>query len=624
MSGRPTRIASQRAISAMYGNDSVSSDDEQSYSDSDASGVDIDELHEDQNSETISESRDLGIRRGRGRARGNGIGRGGNGDAAVRGGGRGIFGRGRGNITNDRPTTSDAAGIANALIDKNGHEWSFSPPTTGRQCQANIIRERPGPRRIAIKDSLLQTWQLFLPDDELAKIVRYSQQKADHIGVDVQLTLAGLKALIGFMYYRGACLDQSIRFSDLFSDSTSPIYRTIMSKKLFATWMRVLRFDDLDSRNDRKPFDTFTHFREIWEAWNERLVVFFAPSGFLTVDEQLVSSRCRSPHRVYNPAKPGKIGEMVRWCADSEYRYMYKGNPYTKRPQDPVQAERHKENNKAINLVLDLTSSFIGTGFNVTGDRYFSSMLLAEKLLDNKLTYLGTMTQNRREIPPILHEQRHLHETDFVFGGNRKQVTQLRYQAKEKKKVLMLSTQHHDKRISQNEAENRKPEIILEYNRTKAGVDTFDQMCKSYTTRSKVLRWPVVHFQNVLDVTAINTCTVYKFSRPEWTDSDGKSGRRFMLIQLAKELSRDFVQQRLQNTSGLRSAQVTLMRRFLGIESPTAPILHNMEISGRCIHCIEEKGSQRANKASKHCYKCNQNVCGIHASNVVICKTCLD
>ena len=87
---------------------------------------------------------------------------------------------------------------------------------------------------------------------------------------------------------------------------------------------------------------------------------------------------------------------MVRWCADSDYRYMYKGNPYTKRPQDPVQAERHKEDNKAINLVLDLTSSFTGTGFNVTGDRYFSSMLLAEKLLHDKLTYLGTMTQNRR------------------------------------------------------------------------------------------------------------------------------------------------------------------------------------------------------------------------------------
>ena len=187
-----------------------------------------------------------------------------------------------------------------------------------------------------------------------------------------------------------------------------------------------------------------------------------------------------------------------------------------------------------------------------------------------------------------------------------------------------MSTQHHDKKISTNEGEKRKPEIILEYNRTKAGVDTFDQMCKTYTTRSKVFRWPVVHFQNVLDVTAINTCTVYKFSRPEWTDCDGKSGRRYMLIQLAKELSRDFVQERLQNTSGLRSAQVTLMRRFLGIETPTVPITQNIEISGRCVQCTAEKGCQKANKASKHYYKCKRNVCGTHASNVVICGTCLD
>ena len=44
------------------------------------------------------------------------------------------------------------------------------------------------------------------------------------------------------------------------------------------------------------------------------------------------------PHRVYNPTKPGKFGELVRWAADAEYRYVYKGNPYTTAPNNDVEA----------------------------------------------------------------------------------------------------------------------------------------------------------------------------------------------------------------------------------------------------------------------------------------------
>ena len=199
---------------------------------------------------------------------------------------------------------------------------------------------------------------------------------------------------------------------------------------------------------------------------------------------QLVASRCRSPNCVYNPQKPGKFGELVRWSADAEYRYVYKGNPYTKPPNDPAEAARQKEANKATNLVLDLVALSSGSGCNITGDRYFSSLEIASKLLSNHhLTYLGTMITNHREIPAVLHRDRAIHTSEFAFGGDdAKSFTQCCYQAKETKKVFMISSQHHDRSICNDNP--YKPHMILEYNRTKAGVDVIDQMCRKYTVRS--------------------------------------------------------------------------------------------------------------------------------------------
>lgn len=52
------------------------------------------------------------------------------------------------------------------------------------------------------------------------------------------------------------------------------------------------------------------------------------------------------------------------------------------------------------------------------------------------------------------------------------------YVSRENKTVLLLSTMH-DKRNLNNFTKN--PEIIMDYNSTKCGVDTVDKMCATYT-----------------------------------------------------------------------------------------------------------------------------------------------
>ena len=303
----------------------------------------------------------------------------------------------------------------NLLIDKDGQQWSMNPPDfRGRRDTANVLRQRTGPKPSANQECLLLTWQLFFTNHLLTKIVSYSQQKADEIGLDVTLTIVQLKAFIGILYFRGINNDNKVPVDELWSDESNAFYRATISRSHFKTWLRVIRFDSATRRRERARKDTFTTFREIWTEFNSSLTKHFEPSAHLVVDEQLVTSKCLSPHRTYNPSKPGKYGEMYRWCVDAEKRYVCKGNPLIKKPEHPVEAAAHKEANRVRSLVLDLLEPYLGTGRNVTGDRYFSSFELTQELLtEHQTTYLGTLMSNKRKLPPILHEKLQLHESNL-------------------------------------------------------------------------------------------------------------------------------------------------------------------------------------------------------------------
>ena len=230
---------------------------------------------------------------------------------------------------------SDEDDVGNNLVDKNNHIWSTQCPEARRRRGAeNIIRNRAGPTSCAKKETKLETWSLFFPDELLNKIVRYSQKKADLLEIPVRLDIDQLRAYFGILYFRGAHHDQKMPITELWSEHDRDFYTCAMSRNLFLIWNKVLRFDDSSSRTERYQTDSYCAFREIWNMFNDRLPSFFEPSHSLVVDEQLVKSRCRSPHRTYNPAKPGKYGEMIRWVADGKFRYFYRGSPLVKRPID--------------------------------------------------------------------------------------------------------------------------------------------------------------------------------------------------------------------------------------------------------------------------------------------------
>lgn len=59
----------------------------------------------------------------------------------------------------------------------------------------------------------------------------------------------------------------------------------------------------------------------------------------------------------------------------------------------------YKVSNEALDVVMRLVQHIEGSGRNVTGDNWFSSIPLAKYLLDKNLSYVGTIRKNKKELP---------------------------------------------------------------------------------------------------------------------------------------------------------------------------------------------------------------------------------
>ena len=122
-------------------------------------------------------------------------------------------------------------------------------------------------------------------------------------------------------------------------------------------------------------------------------------------------------------------------------------------------------------------------------------------------------------------------------------VTICSYVPKKNKAVILLSMLHDDAKTS-DEA-RKKPEMILFYNKTKAGVDTMDQICARYTTQRRTCRWPLAFFNNILHISSLAAYIVYYENNK--MKKKRTNQKRLFLRQLAEELAMPLIEERALN-----------------------------------------------------------------------------
>uniref|UniRef100_A0A8C4PWG8 PiggyBac transposable element-derived protein domain-containing protein n=1 Tax=Eptatretus burgeri TaxID=7764 RepID=A0A8C4PWG8_EPTBU len=220
--------------------------------------------------------------------------------------------------------------------------------------------------------------------------------------------------------------------------------KATMAVGRFEDIRHVLRFDDKRTRAVYQETDHMAAFRYIWDLFLVKCRQRFISSDCVTVDEQLVSFRGRCKFLQYIPKKPAKYGLKIFWLCDARIPYAIDGIVYTGRqPREEVQK------NLGEKIVLQLCSRLRNIGRNITTDNFFTSVPLAQHLLEKDLTIVGTLRQNKPDIPLLMKasKSREVYSTEFGFNSN---LTMVSYIRKKGMAVVLLSTIHHDKVVDEN------------------------------------------------------------------------------------------------------------------------------------------------------------------------------
>lgn len=236
-------------------------------------------------------------------------------------------------------------------------------------------------------------------------------------------------------------------------------------------------------------------------------------------------------------------------------------------------------------------------GHGITTDNFFTSLELADKLLEKNLTLCGTLRKNKTFIPKELLPAVYKKEFSSMFAFM-KDKTMVSYVPKKKAAVILLSTEHKDDK-TEGENENYKPHIILHYNKTKGAVDTSDKLAKEYTTQRKTNRWPMAMFYHLLGIAGINSFKLWMTRNPDW-EKGNLDNRRLFLLELGKELGKNNIIRRATTHNTLQSyikknMQLVVPELFTEQTANLGPATAQI---GRCHLCDRKKDRKVETSAS--------------------------
>ncbi|KAH9633010.1 hypothetical protein HF086_000370 [Spodoptera exigua] len=226
------------------------------------------------------------------------------------------------------------------------------------------------------------------------------------------------------------------------------------------------------------------------------------------------------------------------------------------------------------------------------------------------------MKANRPEIPKEFKASKSRTSKSSLFGFQ-KDVTLVSYVPKINKAVNLLSTMHYDAAIDPDTNEERKPEIITFYNRTKCGVDILDKMCKQYSVLRNSRRWPLTIFFDLMNIVGVNALVINQMNAlPE------KITRRNFLHDLSFNLIKPLLIRQASNETLPRQLKfrigALLDSTAQEFQEPQHDLTPKTGRVGRCALCTRAR-NQSTKKWRKTCYKW---FCPDHQA--VVCPECYE
>lgn len=276
-------------------------------------------------------------------------------------------------------------------------------------------------------------------------------------------------------------------------------FRQAMKRDRFQLLLKFLHFSD---NLPMSSTDRLYKLRPLVEKLLKNYQKLYTPGSSMVIDETLVPFRGMLQFKQYIPGKAHKYGcKLYKLCTPDAYTWnlqLYVG----KHPQ--ILTFGH-----ADSISITLFEGLLGCGRTLFGDNFYSSVPLAEHLLENKTYYCGTLRKNRKHCPKVVTEAR-VKTGSIISRQNEKGVKVFNW--RDKRNVLMLSTiPEHSSDLKSTGKKNRKgtlimkPQPVIDYNAAKKGVDMSDQMTSYQTALRKTRKWyRKVAFELLTGTTVVN------------------------------------------------------------------------------------------------------------------------
>ena len=287
-------------------------------------------------------------------------------------------------------------------------------------------------------------------------------------------------------------------------------FASIMSSKRYKDILRFLHLTDNEKAPERdSPEFKLYKLGGLHNTLNKSFNSAYSPSKELSVDEQMVGTRCRVSFIQYMPKKPTKFGIKIWVLADASTGYCLQYQIYTGKVNNT------QERGLTYRVVTELLSPYLNRNHNVFFDNFFTTIPLIEYLATNGTFCCGTIRSDRGKFPQaFLKAVLEKGQSVFVRKNNL-----LAVHWKDKRDVYVVSSIHGNEieevqRRGEKELTN-KPRMINQYNCFMNGVDKCDQMLASYSIQRKTTKWWKKLFFQMVELSIINSMVLYDALFPD-------------------------------------------------------------------------------------------------------------
>lgn len=242
----------------------------------------------------------------------------------------------------------------------------------------NILHVQPGPANGVKTESELTSFLTQFSMEMIDEIIRWTnvsiRKKSESYSRcrDVkEMTREEFMALLGILFLIGTKKAHHVNVHELWAPDGSgmPILRAVMSYRRFLFLLSNIRFDDKETRPERKQKAKLAAIRTIYDKFVANITTTYSCTEEVTIDEMLHPFRGRCSWIQFIPSKPAKYG--IKYFAMCDAKTFFTSNLEVYVGTQP--AGPYAASNSPRHIVERLTGPIQGSWRTVTTDNWYTS-----------------------------------------------------------------------------------------------------------------------------------------------------------------------------------------------------------------------------------------------------------